>query len=117
VMNEKPTRKSEKAWLSRVADHGCVATRQSNIQLHHSVGREGKQNKYHIGRWFVLPLAFDLHDVSSNEPLNITHHRKSFIEYYGLESKLFFRMCKMLENDGPLPFNADVMAAIQATRR
>lgn len=111
MMNEKPTKAEEKAWLSRVAEHGCVVTGQSNIQLHHCVGREGKHNKFHIGRWFVLPLAFELHDVSSDNALNITHRRKEFVNTYGTECYLFSDLCMEMGVD-TLPFGADVFDAI-----
>ena len=113
-MNSKPSKAVEKEWLSRVAEYGCVVTGQSNIQIHHCVGREGKQDKYHIGRYFVLPLAFELHDVSSNHEYNITHHRKDFVEEYGAECDLFYDMCMFL---GELPFDHQVLAAIMATNR
>ena len=115
MINTKPSRAVEKKWLDRVAAHGCVITGQSNIQIHHCRGREAKHNKYHIGRWFVLPLAFELHDVSSNHPLNITHHRKAFVDRYGTEGLLFWNMCHSM--NGIWPFDDDVMAAILATRR
>ena len=117
MMNEKPTKPEEKSWLQRIADHGCVITGQSNIQLHHCVGREGKQDKYHIGRWFVLPLAFELHDVSSNNPLNVTHHRKAFVEAYGKECDLFWEMCMSFKRQDPLPFDAMVLKAILNSNR
>ena len=113
--NEKPTKAQEKAWLQRVSEYGCVVTEQSNIQIHHCIGREGKHNKFHIGRWFVLPLAFELHDVSSNNEYNITHHRKAFIEKYGSESELFMAMCVVMS--GALPFEHDVFQTILATNR
>lgn len=117
MLNKKPSKAVEKAWLQRVANYGCVVTGQSNIQLHHCVGREGKHNKYHIGRWFVLPLAFDLHDVSSNNEYNITHHRKAFVQEYGREGMLFLDMCICLEEDEPLPFDIYISQAILGSRR
>jgi len=115
VINNKPSKAVEKAWLQRVAEYGCVVTGQSNVQLHHCVGREGKHNKYHIGRLFTLPLCFELHDVSSNHEWNITHHRNKFIEEFGLESEIFSEMCRSM--DDPLPFSDDEMAAIMDTGR
>lgn len=114
MLNKKPSAAVEKAWLSRLAEHGCVVTRNPQCQLHHVVGREGKQSKYMIGRWFVLPLSFGLHDVSSNDPDNVTHHRHAFTAAHGLQRALFQKMCEDL---GDLPFGDDVMAAILATDR
>jgi len=115
--NEKPTKAQEKAWLQRVAEHGCVINGQSVIQLHHCVGREGKHNKYHIGRWFVLPLSVELHDVSSDHPHNVTHHRKEFVKTFGLESDLFGEMCFEMNAVERLPFDSDVLLAIMDTNR
>ena len=117
MINTKPSRAVEKAWFERITEFGCVITGQSNIDRHHSVGREWKQNKFYIGRWFVLPLAKHLHEIKSPHNLNITHHRKAFIAEYGLESELFKKMCRKLAEDGPLPFGEDVIAAIMATGR
>tara|TARA_R110000803_G_scaffold65204_1_gene126347 strand:+ start:432 stop:782 length:351 start_codon:yes stop_codon:yes gene_type:complete len=116
MYNKQPSKAAEKAWLTRVANYGCVVTQQSNIQLHHCVGREGKQSKLYIGRWFVLPLAFELHDVSSNHPWNITHHRKTFVEAYAPESWLFSDMCVAMGAD-TLPFEDEVLQAIMETKR
>lgn len=118
MYNKHPSKSVEKKWLGRVAEYGCVITRQSNVQVHHCVGREGKQDKLFIGRFFVLPLAFHMHDVSeSGNPLNITHHRNAFVAKFGKESTLFFSMCRSLEELEPLPFDVDVLLAILNTRK
>jgi len=118
MYNKHPSKSVEKRWLGRVAEYGCVITRQSNVQVHHCVGREGKQDKRYIGRIFVLPLAFELHDVSmSSNPFNITHHRKAFISAYGREGLLFFDMCENLSCEEPLPFEDDDMIAILSSNR
>ncbi len=119
MINKKPSKAVEKAWLQRVAEYGGFVAGTNNLQIHHCVGREGKHNKYHIGRWFVLPLAFDLHDVSSNNEYNITHHRKAFVEKFGKESELFLEMCldMVREENKPLPFCDGVMDSILDTNR
>ena len=117
MINTKPSRAVEKKWLDRVAAHGCVITGNSQCQIHHPIGREGKSNKYHIGRFFCYGLSFELHDVSSNHPFNVTHHRKAFVGTYGKESRRFELMCEELVYDGPLPFDDMVMSAILATGR
>ena len=118
MLNKKPKKHIERKWLSRVAEYGCVVTREFHIEIHHCLGKEGKHNKHHIGRLFVLPLAFRLHHVNSGHPLNITHHRKAFIEYYGMtECEAFDKMCNDLIVDGPLPITDSEYAAIMDTRR
>jgi hypothetical protein len=117
MLNDRPSQSVEKAWLERVRSFGCVITRDPAVLIHHCVGREGKHNKFHIGRVFVLPLCLELHDVHSNHHLNVTHHRKRFIKEFGLESELFMDMCNRLALDAPLPFGEDVLGAIMDTGR
>lgn len=113
-----PSRAEEKRWLDRLAQHGCVITgARQPIQLHHCMGRAARSQRLHIGRWFVLPLHFDLHDVSSSHPHNVTHRRRAFVEAYGRECDLFLKLCRLLERAEPLPFGQDVLDAILATRR
>ena len=65
---------------------------KQHFQLHHVVGRSAKHNKIEIGHWFILPVPFDLHDVSSNHPLNVTHHKKKFTGHFGFQRELFNEM-------------------------
>ena len=117
MRNKKPTATIEKEWLERVANHGCVVNGNSQVQIHHCVGREGKQDKLFIGRWFVLPLSFWLHDVSSMHCWNVTHRRKNFIKEFGLESEIWHRMILKLAAESPLPFGRDIIDAVMRTNR
>jgi len=117
MKNKKPSQAVEKRWLQRVVEHGCVVNGNSQVQVHHSMGREARSQKMFIGRWFVLPLSEWLHDVGSNHPWNITHHRNDFIKQFGSESELWHKMiCKLSEQE-PLPFGEDVINAVLATSR
>ncbi len=101
-----------------VADSGCIVTGSSEIQIHHAVGRTYKKDKVVIGEIFILPLWVHLHDVSSNHPLNVTHHRKAFIKEYGLESELFEQMCQRIEShDVVLPFPEIYRETIKTVNR
>ncbi len=87
-------------------------------QIHHVVGRKGKQNKVDIGEWFILPLPIRLHDVSSNNELNVTHYHHRFTDAFGLQSELFKEMIEsMVETGAELPFGDDVINAIMDTRK
>ena len=97
----KPSPAVVKKWLGMITDHGCIITGSSNIDRHHSVGKSYKIDKHQIGEIFVLPLSKELHWVGSDHPLNITHHRKAFVETYGRECDLFKSMCQKI---GELPF-------------
>ncbi len=95
----------------------------SQFQLHHVLGRTAKHNKVHIGHWFILPVPIELHDVSSNNSLNVTHHKRAFTDKFGSQSELFIKMCGMIEMCGMINFPepqyfppAGVIAAIHDTR-
>ena len=85
------------------------------FQRHHVLGRSAKHNKIAIGHWFILPVPFDLHDVSSNHQLNVTHRKKAFIAQFGNQRDLFETMCNSMESQGyDVPPN-DVFYAIMDT--
>jgi len=117
MRNKPPTRAQEKAWLVRITEYGCVITRDKyNVQRHHPLGREAKQNKLWIGRWFAYCLHWDLHDIYGEDPCNVTNHKNEFIKTYGKESERFAIMCRDIKaEDGSLPFDDDVLQAIMDT--
>ncbi len=87
----------------------------SPIQRHHVLGRSAKHNKVSIGHWFILPVPFELHDVSSNHALNVTHRKKSFIEEFGSQSELFQAMYSCMEMDGYTVPDINIYNAIMGT--
>lgn len=122
MLNKPPTQKQEKEWLARITRYGCVATGETNdLELHHVLGRTAKQNKMHIGRIFVLPIAWRLHNPNSNDPLNVTRFKRAFTQAFGKQSALFLSMCADIrEEDGQLPsifdgFEEEILAAIRDT--
>lgn len=115
-MNSKP--KAVKDWEDTLRALGCIITGQNDVQLHHVHGRTYKNNKVLIGPWFILPLCWDLHDVFSDKPQNVTHYPKKFALKYGLQKDIFLDMCDNLENDGIiLPFGDDVLESIRNTSK
>jgi hypothetical protein len=114
----KPSSKQIKEWLSLITDYGCVITGSDQIQRHHCVGKSYVKDKVKIGELFVLPLWVELHDVGSNHPFNVTHHRKTFVREYGSESSLFENMCNTMMMGGiKLPFDKIYLEKIIETRR
>ena len=112
----------QKRWLERVAqyaqDHGGFPHQSGEaVELHHVVGRKGKHNKVEIGEWFVIPVEFQYHNVSSNNPFNVTHWRKRYMLEFGNQRDQFAAMCAVITNEGyPLPFGKDVYNAIMDTK-
>ncbi len=88
------------------------------VERHHVTGRKSKHNKIAIGHWFVLPLPFVYHHVSSNNIYNVTHRRHNFTGRFGLQSDLFKEMIdSMVESRTNLPLSQDVISAIMDTRK
>lgn len=101
-MANKPANAKQKQWMSDIADwalnnlHKLYGNEYSfsQIQLHHVLGRSAKNNKVAIGHEFILPVPFDLHDVSSDHPENVTHCKKAFVKRFGTQRELFNVMYK-----------------------
>lgn len=112
-------------WLGMVTDwYHDVGYKNGNLNgcyrlnRHHVTGRKSKHNKIAIGHWFVIPVPFIYHDVSSNDIYNVTHHRHNFTGKFGLQSELFKEMIESMVSFGyELPFGQDVIDAIMDTRK
>lgn len=91
---------------------------KSPLQCHHVCGRTYKQNKVHIGHYFILPIPFDLHDVHSNHPLNVTHWRNSFAIEFGYQRDLWLKMIHKMQSEIVLidKISLDVVGAIMASK-
>jgi len=74
----------------------------SPLQCHHVAGRTYKQNKIHIGHFFILPVPFDLHDVSSNHNLNVTHWRNRFTATFGMQRDLWLSVVSRMHSQGAI---------------
>lgn len=123
MANRNPSA-AEKQWLKDITSFidgvgiGVLYTGfdHAAYQRHHVVGKSGKNNKVHIGYWFILPVPFELHDVSSNSKYNVTHHKHSFTKKFGMQRDLFLQMLEEMRDHGyDLPPH-DVCEAIRLTR-
>jgi len=85
------------------------------MQRHHVLGRTARHNKVYIGHEFIIPVPFSLHDVSSNHPLNVTYHKHSFTDEFGLQSELFIKMYHSMQEEGYTVPSEDVFNAIMDT--
>ena len=117
---------AQKQWMNDVAvwyqevgfNHWMLSNMWHDFQLHHIGGRKLKHNKVAIGHWFILPIPIDLHDVNSNHPCCVTHHKHAFTDKFGLQSELFKEMIdSMVEHGFDLPFDDVVINAIMDTRK
>ncbi len=88
-----------KQWMKDIAEFtnevglGCLYGPEfegrTDFQLHHVLGRSAKHNKIPIGHEFIIPVPFELHDVNSNHPENVTHRKKSFVKRFGDQRGIF----------------------------
>ena len=122
-MRSKPVPAEILRWEDLVRRSGCAVTGQNrqepaescDIQIHHVLGEQAIRNKVKVGGWYILPLHWRIHDMSSNIKPNITHHRKAFCEKYGTEKYLFFRLLFAFWVAGiEVPVPTDVLNAIAA---
>lgn len=118
----------EQQWVNSVAD---FATNSNWLfknfrgysgdpcayHIHHIEGRKAKRKvnliSEKVGEFYILPVPIDLHDVHSNNPLNVTHAKKKFESVIGEQKELWRDMVNRMRNEGYLiPFNNDTMEAI-----
>ena len=117
--NEAPTVDQEAEWFNMIKWYvrQCGAFpvgASTEYQFHHAIGRKGKLNRLEVGRWFVLPVSKEFHDVHSNNELNITHHKEAYQKEYGTESQQFASMVEMIrEQFVTLPFDNEILEAIE----
>jgi hypothetical protein len=113
----------QRQWMNNITEwaennlamlYGCTYE-CVDIQRHHVLGRSAKHNKVDIGHWFILPVPFELHDVSSNHPENVTHRKKAFVRAFGNQRDLFLTMVEDMRDYGYELPPADVCEAIRTT--
>ena len=119
----KPANAAQKKWMSDISDWASyhidrlygVEYLGKKYQLHHVLGRAAKNNKVAIGHWFILPVPFELHDVSSNHKLNVTHCKKEFVRVYGYQRYLFNEMYNSMSDQGYTMPSREVFESIVST--
>jgi len=124
-MANKPANAAQKRWMSDIADfinevglgafYGDEYIGRTDFQLHHVLGRSAKQNKVAIGHWFIIPVPFELHDISSNHALNVTHHKHSFTHAFGYQGDIFNKMATIMDDHGYITPDLEVCYAIKDT--
>lgn len=88
-----------------------------HIQRHHIFGKEAKRKidfeTTNVGHCAILPIPFELHDVSSNNKLNVTHNKKAFENTFGTQNELLADMVKQMRELGyHVPFDDELIDAL-----
>lgn len=76
----------------------------SPFHIHHVKGRSFKHKKTQVGHDFIIPVPISLHDVHSNHPLNVTHHKHAFTDEFGSQGSIYQVMVSCMSLLGyPVP--------------
>ena len=122
-MANKPANAKQKKWMADIVEWSICnigllyGDEYYNAipQLHHVLGRSAKNNKVAIGHWFILPVPFELHDVSSDHHFNVTHCKNNFTNQYGMQRDLFLKVVESMRDQGYELPPFDVCEAIRKT--
>jgi hypothetical protein len=83
----KPPTKTEREWMARAADLGCVACRKDGHQtpasIHHIV-----QGNRRLGHLFTLPLCPSHHQGDGRQVPSVHFTKRTFVQRYGSELEL-----------------------------
>ena len=97
-MAMKQANAAQKQWMSDITnfidEYGLGAIYGegydgSAYELHHVLGRSAKHNKVAIGHWFIIPVPFQLHNVTSGHSDNVTHFKHNFTDRFGSQRSIF----------------------------
>lgn len=83
----KPATKTEREWMARIADLGCIACRKDGhstpASVHHIV-----QGHRRLGHLFTLPLCPLHHQGDGREVPSVHFTKRTFAAKYGTELEL-----------------------------
>ena len=118
----------EKAWLGMVVDYATESGWLTNMyagycsnptqfQIDHILGAQAKRKingvTTKVGEFAIMPIPMELHDVTSNHPLNRTLRPAAFRKVFGHELSVWNQMLAEMENEGyELPFSKELIDAV-----
>lgn len=123
-MANKPANAAQKKWMDDITDwsinnlHRLYGDEYSfcRLQRHHVLGRSAKNNKVHIGHWFILPVPFELHDTNVNHEFHVGKCKKAFVKRFGTQRSLFNVMYQRMKEEGYIVPDIEFHDAIMGTR-
>ena len=123
-MANKPASAKQKKWMRDISDFiQAVGIDRyygdeflgGNFELHHVLGRSAKHNKVAIGHEFIIPVPFELHNVLSDHPDNVTHFKHNFTNRFKMQRDIFNDLYIDMAYYGYQVPSADIRAAIMDT--
>lgn len=84
----KPATKTEREWMQRIADLGCIACRKDGTPdtpacVHHIISGSRR-----LGHLFTIPLCPEHHKSDGRHVPSIHNQRRTFAAKYGTELEL-----------------------------
>ena len=78
-MANKPANIEQKKWMISITEwandniHMLYGKNWSGCQFqrHHVTGRSSKQDKVHIGHYFIIPVPFEMHDPNVDHEFHV----------------------------------------------
>lgn len=119
---------AEKAWLETVVDfaessqwlrkmYELHSVNPTIFQIDHVLGAQAKRKingiTTKVGEFAIMPIPMELHDITSNHPLNRTLRPAAFRKVFGHELSVWNQMLIEMENEGyELPFSKELIDAV-----
>lgn len=119
---------AEKAWLDQVVDFAMYSDWLSGMyytscnhpyqfQIDHILGAQAKRKvngvTTKVGEFAIMPIPIELHDLTSNHPLNRTLKPKAYRDKFGHETDVWRKMLDAMVLEGyELPFDNDLIEAV-----
>lgn len=105
----------ETAWLKKMYSEHC--NEPCTFQIDHALGAQAKRKingiTTKVGEFAIMPIPMELHDITSNHPLNRTLRPAAFRKVFGHELSVWNQMLAEMENEGyELPFSKDLIDAV-----
>lgn len=124
-MSNKPANTAQRKWMDDITVYineiglgylyGIHFLGRYDFQRHHVLGRSAKQNKVHVGHWFIIPVPFELHDPNMNHQFHVGKCKKAFVKQFGTQRALFDMMYQGMKEHGYKVPDIDIYDAIMST--
>lgn len=119
---------TETQWLSDVLEfaqnsswlrdmYGTHCGHVYAFQIDHIIGAQAKRKVYGVttkaGEFAIMPIPVEIHDITSNHPLNRTLKPKAYRDVFGHETQVWRSMLDAMVLEGyELPFENELIEAV-----
>ena len=110
---------TESGWLTNMYAGYC--NNPTQFQIDHVLGAQAKRKingvSVKVGEFAIMPIPMELHDITSNHPLNRTLKPRAYRDEFGHETEVWERLVRDMKNwlqisGETLPFDNDLIEAV-----